>query len=145
MPGRQLLPRQRSCKEGGRTAPGRPGRPWRGSHNLRSSPLARCLQDKSPEMLKAEQAKDMVVQKLAKVMRKEGATKRGIAELREDAIETSDKAQSDSRSAVWQRSQALATLKAARESEVEDEGRMREERRRWRVAQQQEASLSHRH
>eukprot|EP00961_Rhodomonas_salina_P149074 2006783-Rhodomonas_salina.1 len=72
-------------------------------------------------------------------MRKEGATKRGIAELREDAIETSDKvrrgeqgwgregkgkggqgrgknvtfptcpppqqAQSDSRSAVWQRSQ----------------------------------------
>lgn len=53
----------------------------------------------------------------------------------------SDKASSDRRAALQRQKQARITLKAARQSEIEDEGRLHALDRRWRVTEEQLGAL----
>jgi hypothetical protein len=61
--------------------------------------------------------------------------------IQAQADEISDKAASDRRAALQRQKQARITLKASRQSEIEDEGRLHALDRRWRVTQEQLGEL----
>jgi hypothetical protein len=98
-------------------------------------------QQRQPQLAREEQRKLSAVASLAKLKIAQTSLAARYQELKSTAAEDKDKAASDREAALQRRKEAVITLKAARLSEIEDEGKLRALERRWRETQQQLAAL----
>ena len=94
-------------------------------------------QQRAPELQREHWRKLSAVQRLAQLQMHKTTLAAALQESEGEMAEESDKAASDKRAAMERKKQAGITLRAARASEIEDEGRLHALERRWRVTEEQ--------